>query len=62
MKQKLGMRREGVTEAAVALKQRKLITYSRGKMQILDVGGLKASSCSCYQIVKSVYQRAALAA
>ena len=58
----LGMRREGVTEAAVALKQRKLITYSLGKMQILDVGGLKASSCSCYQIVKSVYQRAALAA
>ena len=58
----LGMRREGVTEAAVALKQRKLITYSRGKIQILDVGGLKASSCSCYQIVKAVYQRVALAA
>jgi len=57
----LGMRREGVTEAAVALKQRKLIAYSRGKMQILAVGGLKASSCSCYQTVKSVYQRAALA-
>jgi CRP-like cAMP-binding protein len=58
----LGMRREGVTEAAVALKQRKLIRYSRGNMQILNVGGLKAASCSCYQIVKSVYQRVALAA
>jgi CRP-like cAMP-binding protein len=58
----LGMRREGVTEAAVALKQRKLIRYSRGKMQILNVGGLKAASCSCYQIVKAVYQRVALAA
>jgi CRP-like cAMP-binding protein len=58
----LGMRREGVTEAAVALKQRKLIRYSRGNMQIQNVGGLKAASCSCYQIVKSVYQRVALAA
>jgi CRP-like cAMP-binding protein len=58
----LGMRREGVTEAAVALKRRKLISYSRGKMQILDVRGLKASSCSCYQIVSTVYERARLAA
>jgi hypothetical protein len=31
-------------------------------MQILNVGGLKAASCSCYQIVKAVYQRVALAA
>jgi CRP-like cAMP-binding protein len=54
----LGLRREGVTEAASALKRRKLIAYSRGKIQILDVKGLKASSCSCYQIVKSVYERA----
>jgi CRP-like cAMP-binding protein len=54
----LGLRREGVTEAASALKRRKLIAYSRGKIQILDVKGLEASSCSCYQIVKSVYERA----
>jgi|ERR1700733_553089 len=58
----LGLRREGVTEAAVALKRRKLISYSRGKMRILDVRGLKASSCSCYQIVNKVYERAELAA
>jgi len=58
----LGLRREGVTEAAGALKRRKLISYSRGKMQILNVAGLKASSCSCYQKVNTVYQRAALAA
>src|ERR1700684_207129 len=51
----LGLRREGVTEAASALKRRKLIAYSRGKIQILDASGLKASSCSCYQIVKTVY-------
>jgi hypothetical protein len=54
----LGLRREGVTEAASALKRRKLIGYSRGKIQILDTKGLKASSCSCYQVVKTVYERA----
>ena len=58
----LGLRREGVTEAASALKRRKLISYSRGKIQILDVRGLKASTCSCYQVVNTVYQLAALAA
>jgi CRP-like cAMP-binding protein len=58
----LGLRREGITEAAVALKRRKLISYSRGKMQILDVRGLKASSCSCYQVVNTVYEHAELAA
>lgn len=54
----LGMRRVGVTEAASALKRRKLISYTRGKIQILNVRGLKASSCSCYQIVKTVFDRA----
>ena len=54
----LGLRREGVTEAASALKRRKVIDYTRGKIQILDVRGLKASSCSCYQIVKTVFDRA----
>ena len=54
----LGLRREGVTEAASALKRRKLIDYSRGKIRILDVRALTKSSCSCYQIVKTVYDRA----
>jgi CRP-like cAMP-binding protein len=54
----LGLRREGVTEAASVLRRRKLISYSRGKVRILDAGGLKASSCSCYQIVKKVFDRA----
>lgn len=56
----LGVRREGVTEAATALKRRKLIDYSRGKIAILDAKRLNASSCSCYQIVKSVFERAQL--
>ncbi len=54
----LGLRREGVTEAASALKHRHLIAYSRGNIEIVDVKGLKASACSCYQIVKTVYDRA----
>jgi CRP-like cAMP-binding protein len=56
--QMLGLRRVGITEAAGALKQRKLLDYSRGKISILDVKGLKQASCSCYQIVKNVYDRA----
>jgi len=56
----LGVRREGVTEAATALKQRKLISYSRGNISILDAKRLNASSCSCYQIVKTVFDRAQL--
>ena len=54
----LGLRRVGITEAASSLKRRKVINYARGKIQILDVKGLKASSCSCYQIVKKVFDRA----
>lgn len=54
----LGLRRVGVTEAASALRRRKLISYTRGKIRILDARGLKASSCSCYQIVKTVFDRA----
>jgi CRP-like cAMP-binding protein len=54
----LGLRREGVSEAASELRRRKLIVYSRGNMEIVDVRGLKAAACSCYQIVKTVYDRA----
>jgi CRP-like cAMP-binding protein len=54
----LGLRRVGVTEAASALKSRKLIDYTRGKLKILDVAGLRHASCSCYQIVNAVFARA----
>jgi CRP-like cAMP-binding protein len=54
----LGVRREGVTEAASALRRRKLIDYSRGKIRILDARRLMAASCSCYQIVRAVFERA----
>ncbi len=54
----LGLRRVGITQAASALKQRNLIAYRRGAVQIQDAKGLEESCCSCYRIVKTVYERA----
>jgi CRP-like cAMP-binding protein len=54
----LGLRREGITQAANTLRRRKLIGYHRGVIQIRDVKGLERSCCSCYRIVKDVYERA----
>jgi CRP-like cAMP-binding protein len=54
----LGLRRVGVTEAASTLRRRRLIGYHRGTIQIRDTKGLEAACCSCYRIVKAVYERA----
>jgi CRP-like cAMP-binding protein len=53
----LGVRREGVTAAAGRLQEEGLISYVRGRIQILDRRGLEASVCECYQVVKDEYDR-----
>ncbi|MFZ6766375.1 Crp/Fnr family transcriptional regulator [Undibacterium sp. Di26W] len=45
----LGVRRVGVTKAASVLQKRELISYSRGKVSVIDASGLLSVSCSCFQ-------------
>ena len=53
----LGVRREGVTEAALKLQQAGLIRYARGRINVLDRPGLEKRTCECYAVVKREYDR-----
>ncbi|RZL89081.1 MAG: Crp/Fnr family transcriptional regulator [Variovorax sp.] len=53
----LGVRREGVTEAALKLQQAGLIRYARGHISVLDREGLEKRTCECYAVVKTEYER-----
>lgn len=53
----LGVRREGVTEAAVRLQRAGLIRYGRGHIKVLDRPGLEDRTCECYAVVKKEYAR-----
>ncbi|WP_287383143.1 Crp/Fnr family transcriptional regulator [Ralstonia sp.] len=53
----LGVRREGVTEAALKLQAAGLIRYARGHISVLDRPGLEHRTCECYRVVKMEYDR-----
>jgi len=53
----LGVRREGVTEAAGRLQKAGLIQYRRGHIKVLDRDRLEKRACECYDVVKKEYDR-----
>ena len=53
----LGVRREGVTGAALQLQREGLISYSRGQIRVLDRHGLQQRSCECYGVVQQAYEQ-----
>jgi CRP-like cAMP-binding protein len=53
----LGVRRVGITNAAGVLQKRKLMSYSRGNITILDRKGLERASCTCYRAAEDTYER-----
>jgi len=53
----LGVRREGVTEAAADLQRAGLIRYRRGHITVMDRKGLEQRTCECYAVVRREYDR-----
>ena len=53
----MGVRREGISEAAKRLQRAGLINYSRGCIHVIDREALKTTSCECYSIIKNEYSR-----
>jgi len=53
----LGVRREGVTEAAMKLQKAGLIRYQRGRITVLNRQGLERRTCECYAVVQREYAR-----
>ena len=53
----LGVRREGVTEAAGKLQRAGIIQYSRGRIRVLDRPHLERMACECYEVVRSEFLR-----
>jgi CRP-like cAMP-binding protein len=54
---KLGVRREGVTDAAGKLRSAGLIHYARGRITVLDRPRLEDRSCECYAVIKNEFDR-----
>ena len=54
---RLGVRREGVTEAAGKPQRGGIINYSRGRTAVLNRSKLEGRSCECYKVVKAEFDR-----
>ena len=52
-----GVRREGITEAALKLQAAGLIKYSRGRITVVDRAGIESSCCECYGVVRRALTR-----
>jgi len=53
----LGVRRASVSVVAAILQKAGLITYSRGRIRILDRQGLESAACECYRLMKTEFDR-----
>lgn len=53
----LGVRREGVTEAALKLQSAGIISYARGHITVIDRPKLELRTCECYEVVRAEYER-----
>lgn len=53
----LGVRRVGITKAAISLQKSEFIIYKRGNIKVLNRAGLEAASCGCYRTEKKIYER-----
>ncbi|MEO8525619.1 MAG: helix-turn-helix domain-containing protein, partial [Caldimonas sp.] len=53
----LGVRREGITEAAGVLQSSGFIEYQRGRLTVLDRAGLEAAACTCFATDRMSYTR-----
>jgi DNA-binding transcriptional regulator YhcF (GntR family) len=53
----LGVRREGITEAAGKLQRAGFIRYRRGHISVIERSGLETRACECYAVVKKEFSR-----
>jgi hypothetical protein len=53
----IGVRRNAVSIVAHAFQQAGLVSYSRGHIEIIDIEGLRKSSCECYRAVQTQCDR-----
>jgi CRP-like cAMP-binding protein len=57
LSQMLGVRRASVNLVAAAFQKAGFIEYTRGRIRILNRGGLESASCQCYSIIRDEYDR-----